>query len=83
MQENVPIYNEFFKEKYLYSDFVFKKNNKEYANGNDDIELSKGIIIDEESTDIFIKKNERWANMYKIITFQFCRDFAQKCLNDY
>ena len=83
IQDNVPIYNEFFKEKYLYSGLVFKKNNKQYANGNDDIELSRGIIIDEESTNVFIEKNERWAQMYKILTFQFCRDFAQKCQNDY
>jgi hypothetical protein len=24
-------------------------------------------------------KHQRWAQMYKLLTFQFCRDFALKC----
>ena len=79
MTENVPFYNEYYKEKFLYKALVFQKTHKQYSNGSDEIELSKGIIIDEESTEIFINKNQRWAQMYKLLTFQFCRDFAIKC----
>ena len=79
MTEYVPLYSEYYKEKFLYKDLVFQKTNQQYTNGNDEIELSKGIIIDEESTEIFLTKNQRWAQMYKLLTFQFCRDFAEKC----
>ena len=79
MSENVPLFSEYYKEKFLYKDLVFQKTHQQYSNGNDEIELSKGIIIDEESTEIFLTKNQRWAQMYKLLTFQFCRDFAEKC----
>ena len=79
MSEYVPLYSEYYKEKFLYKDLVFQKTHQQYSNGNDEIELSKGIIIDEESTEIFLTKNQRWAQMYKLLLFQFCRDFAEKC----
>ena len=79
MSEYIPIYSEYYKEKFLYKDLVFQKTHQQYSNGNDEIELSKGIIIDEESTEIFLTKNQRWAQMYKLLVFQFCRDFAEKC----
>ena len=79
MSENVPLYSEYYKEKFLYKDLVFQKTHQQYSNGNDEIELSKGIIIDEESTEIFLTKNQRWEQMYKLLTFQFCKDFAEKC----
>ena len=79
MSQYVPLYSEYYKEKFLYKDLVFQKTHQQYSNGNDEIELSKGIIIDEESTEIFMTKNQRWAQMYKLLTFQFCRDFAEKC----
>ena len=79
MIEYVPLFSEYYKEKFLYKALVFQKTHEQYSNGNDEIELSKGIIIDEESTEIFLTKNQRWAQMYKLLTFQFCRDFAIKC----
>ena len=79
MSEYVPLYSEYYKEKFLYKDLVFQKTHQQYANGNDEIELSKGIIIDEETTEVFLTKNQRWAQMYKLLVFQFCRDFAEKC----
>ena len=79
MIEYVPLFSEYYKEKFLYKALVFQKTHEQYSNGNDEIELSKGIIIDEESTEIFLTKNQRWAQMYKLLTFQFCRDFAEKC----
>ena len=79
MSEYIPLYSEYYKEKFLYKDLVFQKTHQQYANGNDEIELSKGIIIDEESTEVFLTKNQRWAQMYKLLVFQFCRDFAEKC----
>ena len=79
MTEYIPLYSEYYKEKFLYKDLVFQKTHQQYANGNDEIELSKGIIIDEESTEMFLTKNQRWAQMYKLLVFQFCRDFAEKC----
>ena len=79
MAENVPFYTEYYKEKFLFKALVFQKTHKQYSNGSDDIELSRGIIIDEESTEIFMTKNQRWAQMYKLLVFQFCKDFASKC----
>ena len=79
MTENVPFYTEYYKEKFLYKALVFQKTHKQYSNGNDEIELSRGIIIDEETTELFLTKNQRWAQMYKLLLFQFCRDFAIKC----
>ena len=79
MAENVPFYTEYYKEKFLYKNLVFQKTNKQYSNGSDQIELSKGIIIDEASTDLFMTKHYRWAQMYRLLVFQFCRDFALKC----
>ena len=79
MAENVPFYTEYYKEKFLFKALVFQKTHKQYSNGSDEIELSRGIIIDEESTEIFMTKNQRWAQMYKLLVFQFCRDFATKC----
>ena len=79
MVENVPFFSEYYKEKFLYKTLVFQKTHKQYSNGNDEIELSRGIIIDEETTELFMTKNQRWAQMYKLLVFQFCRDFALKC----
>lgn len=79
MTENVPFFTEYYKEKFLYKNLVFQKTNKQYSNGSDEIELSRGIIIDEGSTELFMTKQHRWAQMYKLLVFQFCRDFAQKC----
>ena len=79
MVENVPFFSEYYKEKFLYKTLVFQKTHKQYSNGNDEIELSRGIIIDEETTELFMTKNQRWAQMYKLLTIQFCRDFALKC----
>ena len=79
MAENVPFFSEYYKEKFLYKALVFQKTHKQYSNGNDEIELSRGIIIDEETTELFMTKNQRWAQMYKLLVFQFCRDFAIKC----
>ena len=79
MSEYVPLFSEYYKVKFLYKALVFQKTHEQYSNGNDEIELFKGIIIDEESTEIFLTKNQRWAQMYKLLTFQFCRDFAEKC----
>ena len=79
MIENVPFYSEYYKEKFLFKALVFQKTHKQYSTGSDEIELSRGIIIDEESTGIFMIKNQRWAQMYKLLTIQFCRDFAIKC----
>ena len=79
MVENVPFFSEYYKEKFLYKTLVFQKTHKQYSNGNDEIELSRGIIIDEETTELFMTKNQRWAQMYKLLVFQFCRDFAIKC----
>ena len=79
MIENVPFFSEYYKEKFLYKTLVFQKTHKQYSNGNDEIELSRGIIIDEETTELFMTKNQRWAQMYKLLVFQFCRDFAIKC----
>lgn len=79
MTENVPLFSEYYKEKFLFKSLVFQKTHKQYSNGSDEIELSKGIIIDEETTELFMTKHQRWAQMYKLLTFQFCRDFASKC----
>ena len=79
MTENVPFFSEYYKEKFLFKALVFQKTHKQYSNGSDEIELSKGIIIDEETTESFMTKNQRWAQMYKLLTFQFCRDLATKC----
>ena len=79
MTEYVPLFSEYYKEKYLFKALVFQKTHKQYSNGSDEIELSKGIIIDEETTELFMTKHQRWAQMYKLLTFQFCRDFASKC----
>ena len=79
--EMIIIYNTINcqKEKFLFKTLVFQKTHKQLSNESDKIELSKGIIIDEESTEIFLTKNQRWAQMYKLLVFQFCRDFAEKC----
>ena len=79
MTEYVPLFSEYYKEKYLFKALVFQKTHKQYSNGSDEIELSKGIIIDEETTELFMTKHQRWAQMYKLLAFQFCRDFATKC----
>jgi len=79
MTENVTLFSEYYKEKFLFKSLVFQKTHKQYSNGSDEIELSKGIIIDEETTELFMTKHQRWAQMYKLLTFQFCRDFASKC----
>ena len=79
MAEHVPLFSEYYKEKFLYKTLVFQKTNKQYSNGSDQIELSKGIIIDEGTTELFMTKQYRWAQMYKLLVFQFCKDFALKC----
>ena len=88
--ENIQIFSNFdipakalnIKRRIKKDTLNIKKNHKilktvEY--GNDEIILSKGIIIDEETTEVFLTKNQRWAQMYKLLVFQFCRDFAEKC----
>ena len=59
MSEYVPLFSEYYKVKFLYKALVFQKTHEQYSNGNDEIELFKGIIIDEESTEIFLTKNQR------------------------
>ncbi len=79
LQENVPRYSEFFKERYLYKLLVFKKINQPYKMQNDDIEIIDNIILDNSKTKDFIEDNKRWLQMYKHVAFQLCNDFARKC----
>ena len=79
LQENVPRYGEFYKERYLYKLLVFKKINQPYKMQNDDIEIIDNIILDNSKTKDFIEDNKRWLQMYKHVAFQLCNDFARKC----
>ena len=82
MEDNVPRYEEFFKERYLYKLLVFKKTKEMYKIGNDEIELIENIVLDSKKTKNFIEDNKRWLQMYKHVAFQFCNDFAKKCVSN-
>ena len=79
LQENVPRYGEFYKERYLYKLLVFKKIKQPYKMKNDDIEIIDNIILDNSKTKDFIEDNKRWLQMYKHVAFQLCNDFSRKC----
>ena len=49
---------------------------------NDDIEIVDNIILDDSKTKDFIEDNKRWLQMYKHVAFQFCNDFAKKCVSN-
>ena len=78
--ENPNKYPDYFKNRHLYGILVYQleqNQERQYLDqNNDEIEIMNGIYTPTEECDVFIKENERWMNMYKINTIQFCRDFA-------
>ena len=81
-EENVPIYHEDFKERFVYNILVHKNIKEIYNPKNDDIELIQGILIEPEQVNGFIKDNQRWLQLYKYAAYQFSSDFARKCLEN-
>lgn len=82
IDENVPRFKETFKEKHCYKVLVYKKNETQYSDDNDEIELIQGVVLNPKVTDDFIRHNYRWLQMYIFNTFQFCVDFSRKVYID-
>ena len=76
-EESIEIFKDDFKEIFAFRSLVFK--GKKYNPKIDDIELVKGIVLDERKTEAFIQSHVRWLQMYKLNTLQLCIDFAKKC----
>ncbi len=78
--EDIPIYEDYFKNNYIFQLLVYDKENKKHVkiNGkyNDDIEMKFGMFDYDEEAEMFCKENKRWMHMYQINTVQFCKDFA-------
>ena len=81
-EENVPIYNDDFKERFALHLLVHKTQNESYNLKSDEIELINGILVESEEVNIFIKDNQRWLQLYKYAAYQFSSDFARKCLEN-
>ena len=79
--EDIPVYEDDFKNNYLYQLLVYQKENKKHVkiNGNydDDIEMKFGMFDNDEEAELFCQENKRWMHMYQINTVEFCKNFAK------
>ncbi len=62
---------------------VLNKKNESYFYENDENELMNEILFDSEEIDNFIHENYRWLQLYKITSYQFGIDIAQRCMDKY
>ena len=83
LRENINIYHEGYKEQLLYKLMVLNKKNERYFNENDENELMNEILFDSEEIYNFIRENYRWLQLYKISSYQFGIDIAQRCMDKY
>ena len=83
LRENINIYHEGYKEQLLYKLMVLNKKNESYFYENDENELMNEILFDSEEIDNFIHENYRWLQLYKITSYQFGIDIAQRCMDKY
>ena len=79
VKENVPIYNEQYKESFCYCVMVYRKTNIKYQHNTDINELQHGVVCDKDKTALFITENKGLLEMYKQCFFLLCKDFVKKC----
>ena len=79
IKDNVPIYNEQYKESFCYGVMVYRKTNITYQHDVDMNELQHGVVCDKDKTIPFITENKGLLEMYKQCFFLLCKDFVKRC----
>ena len=79
IKDNVPIYNEQYKESFCYGVMVYRKANIKYQHDTDINELQHGVVCDKDKTLPFITENKGLLEMYKQCFFLLCKDFVKQC----